>query len=136
MRSSSPWHSLFLVFVILLLSLTVVVHVYGRQIYKNDGLKNQATETITIEAAALKWYARRPRHPSTTKRKTNKKAANHDHETVQIAGSRLPDCSHACGSCSPCRLVMISFVCASLEEAETCPMAYKCMCRSKSYPVP
>ncbi|CAL1406618.1 unnamed protein product [Linum trigynum] len=57
-------------------------------------------------------------------------------DTVQIAGSSLPDCSHACGSCYPCRLVMVSFVCASLEEAETCPMAYKCMCRNKSYPVP
>ncbi|KAF8413920.1 hypothetical protein HHK36_001916 [Tetracentron sinense] len=57
-------------------------------------------------------------------------------DTVQIAGSSLPDCSHACGSCSPCRLVMVSFVCSSLEEAETCPMAYKCMCKNKSYPVP
>ncbi|KAJ4825863.1 hypothetical protein Tsubulata_050443 [Turnera subulata] len=57
-------------------------------------------------------------------------------DTVQIAGSSLPDCSHACGSCFPCRLVMVSFVCASLQEAETCPMAYKCMCRNKSYPVP
>ncbi|CAI9089461.1 OLC1v1024035C1 [Oldenlandia corymbosa var. corymbosa] len=57
-------------------------------------------------------------------------------DTLQIAGSSLPDCSHACGSCNPCRLVMVSFVCASLEEAETCPMAYKCMCRNKSYPVP
>ncbi|XP_062150599.1 uncharacterized protein LOC133859275 [Alnus glutinosa] len=57
-------------------------------------------------------------------------------DTLQIAGSSLPDCSHACGSCSPCRLVMVSFVCASLEEAETCPMAYKCMCNNKSYPVP
>ncbi|CAH2051110.1 unnamed protein product [Thlaspi arvense] len=57
-------------------------------------------------------------------------------DTVQVAGSRLPDCSHACGSCSPCRLVMVSFVCATLEEAETCPMAYKCMCNNKSYPVP
>ncbi|PON33428.1 hypothetical protein PanWU01x14_352770 [Parasponia andersonii] len=55
---------------------------------------------------------------------------------VKVAGSSLPDCSHACGSCSPCRLVMVSFVCASLAEAETCPMAYKCMCRNKSYPVP
>ncbi|XP_030932853.1 uncharacterized protein LOC126693984 [Quercus robur] len=57
-------------------------------------------------------------------------------DTLQIAGSRLPDCSHACGACSPCRLVMVSFVCSSLEEAETCPMAYKCMCNNKSYPVP
>ncbi|XP_020229366.1 protein EPIDERMAL PATTERNING FACTOR 1 isoform X2 [Cajanus cajan] len=57
-------------------------------------------------------------------------------ETVEVAGSRLPDCSHACGSCSPCRLVMVSFVCASLAEAESCPMAYRCMCHNKSYPVP
>nr|XP_043608654.1 protein EPIDERMAL PATTERNING FACTOR 1 [Erigeron canadensis] len=57
-------------------------------------------------------------------------------DTVKVPGSRLPDCSHACGSCSPCRLVMVSFVCASIEEAETCPMAYKCMCKNKSYPVP
>lgn len=57
-------------------------------------------------------------------------------EPVEVAGSSLPDCSHACGSCSPCRLVMVSFVCASLAEAETCPMAYKCMCRDKSFPVP
>ena len=57
-------------------------------------------------------------------------------DTVEIAGSSLPDCSHACGSCTPCRLVMVSFVCAALEEAETCPMAYKCMCKNKSYPVP
>ncbi|KAK3404650.1 hypothetical protein EUGRSUZ_K00958 [Eucalyptus grandis] len=57
-------------------------------------------------------------------------------DTVQIAGSSLPDCSHACGSCSPCRLVMVSFVCASVQEAETCPMGYKCMCNNKSYPVP
>ncbi|MED6148173.1 hypothetical protein PIB30_050637 [Stylosanthes scabra] len=57
-------------------------------------------------------------------------------DTLQVAGSRLPDCSRACGSCSPCRLVMISFVCSSLQEAETCPMAYKCMCHNKSYPVP
>ncbi|KAF6163158.1 hypothetical protein GIB67_025022 [Kingdonia uniflora] len=56
-------------------------------------------------------------------------------DTFQIAGSSLPDCSHACGSCNPCRLVMVSFVCASIE-AETCPMAYKCICHSKSYPVP
>uniref|UniRef100_A0A7C9EZS7 Epidermal patterning factor-like protein n=1 Tax=Opuntia streptacantha TaxID=393608 RepID=A0A7C9EZS7_OPUST len=56
--------------------------------------------------------------------------------TVEVAGSSLPDCSHACGSCLPCRLVMVSFVCASREEAETCPMAYKCLCKNKSYPVP
>ncbi|KAK2992994.1 hypothetical protein RJ640_004506 [Escallonia rubra] len=59
-------------------------------------------------------------------------------DTLQIAGSRLPDCLHACGSCSPCRLVMVHFGCKSLDpaESETCPMTYKCMCNNKSYPVP
>ncbi|KAL0320282.1 UNVERIFIED_CONTAM: protein EPIDERMAL PATTERNING FACTOR 1 [Sesamum radiatum] len=57
-------------------------------------------------------------------------------DTLQVAGSSLPDCTHACGSCTPCRLVMVSFVCSSIEEAETCPIAYKCMCHNKSYPVP
>ncbi|KAL3821504.1 hypothetical protein ACJIZ3_007409 [Penstemon smallii] len=57
-------------------------------------------------------------------------------DPMQIAGSSLPDCTHACGSCTPCRLVIVSFVCSSLEEAETCPIAYKCMCHNKSYPVP
>ncbi|XP_051114941.1 protein EPIDERMAL PATTERNING FACTOR 1-like [Andrographis paniculata] len=56
--------------------------------------------------------------------------------TLKVAGSSLPDCSHACGSCTPCRLVIVGFVCSSIEEAETCPMAYKCMCHNKSYPVP
>ncbi|KAK4576616.1 hypothetical protein RGQ29_027244 [Quercus rubra] len=56
---------------------------------------------------------------------------------MQVAGSRLPDCTHACGSCSPCRLVMVSFVpCASLTQAEPCPISYRCMCNGKSYPVP
>ncbi|KAL1567686.1 protein EPIDERMAL PATTERNING FACTOR 1-like isoform X2 [Salvia divinorum] len=53
-------------------------------------------------------------------------------DTLQVVGSKLPDCTHACGSCTPCRLVR----CSSIEEAETCPIAYKCMCHNKSYPVP
>ncbi|XP_022140689.1 protein EPIDERMAL PATTERNING FACTOR 1-like [Momordica charantia] len=58
-------------------------------------------------------------------------------ETVKIAGSRLPDCSHACGWCSPCRLVMVRYICgAAVEDSETCPTAYKCMCTFKSFPVP
>ncbi|CAH9089200.1 unnamed protein product [Cuscuta europaea] len=55
---------------------------------------------------------------------------------IAAAGSRLPDCSHACGSCHPCKLVLVSYVCSSTQEAETCPMAYRCMCDNKSYPVP
>ncbi|RDX82473.1 Protein EPIDERMAL PATTERNING FACTOR 1, partial [Mucuna pruriens] len=57
--------------------------------------------------------------------------------TLEIAGSRVPDCMHACGSCSPCRLITVSFACAShTEEAESCPISYRCMCNSKSYPIP
>ncbi|KAL5216587.1 hypothetical protein ABZP36_007988 [Zizania latifolia] len=49
-------------------------------------------------------------------------------------GSRLPDCTHACGPCSPCRRVMVSFRCA--EAAESCPIAYRCMCRGRFFRVP
>ncbi|KAL9670575.1 hypothetical protein QQ045_008128 [Rhodiola kirilowii] len=57
---------------------------------------------------------------------------------IKTAGSRLPDCTHACGSCMPCRLVIVgSANCAiSLTEAESCPISYRCMCNNKTYPVP
>nr|KYP34473.1 hypothetical protein KK1_044560 [Cajanus cajan] len=58
-------------------------------------------------------------------------------KTLQVAGSRIPDCMHACGSCSPCRLVTFSLSCAShTKEAESCPISYRCMCNTKSYPIP
>ncbi|KAA8526410.1 hypothetical protein F0562_008387 [Nyssa sinensis] len=87
---------------------------YGHHYPTRDGAMQVKADFSRERRAAKKWHA----------------------DTLQIAGSSLPDCSHACGSCSPCRLVMGSFVCASLQEAETCPIAYKCMCNKKSYPVP
>ncbi|KAJ4846088.1 hypothetical protein Tsubulata_016726 [Turnera subulata] len=48
-------------------------------------------------------------------------------------GSSLPDCSHACGPCSPCKRVMVSFKCST---AESCPIVYRCMCKGKYYHVP
>uniref|UniRef100_J3M1T5 Epidermal patterning factor-like protein n=1 Tax=Oryza brachyantha TaxID=4533 RepID=J3M1T5_ORYBR len=54
-------------------------------------------------------------------------------EEVYATGSSLPDCSHACGACSPCSRVMVSFKCSI---AEPCPMVYRCMCKGKCYPVP
>ncbi|CAL9091442.1 unnamed protein product [Musa textilis] len=45
-------------------------------------------------------------------------------------GSSLPDCSHACGPCSPCKRVMVSFKCT---VAESCPIVYRCMCKGKYY---
>lgn len=47
-------------------------------------------------------------------------------------GSNLPDCSHACGPCIPCKRVMVSFKCS----IESCPVIYKCVCKGKYYHVP
>ncbi|POO00268.1 Protein EPIDERMAL PATTERNING FACTOR [Trema orientale] len=47
-------------------------------------------------------------------------------------GSSLPDCSHACGPCFPCKRVMVSFKCS----VESCPIVYRCMCKGKYYHVP
>ncbi|GLJ22569.1 hypothetical protein SUGI_0424810 [Cryptomeria japonica] len=57
---------------------------------------------------------------------------------LQVAGSSLPDCSHACEGCSPCiRVIVASSKCSIIvERAEACPVAYRCMCKGKSYPVP
>ncbi|XP_022772392.1 protein EPIDERMAL PATTERNING FACTOR 2-like [Durio zibethinus] len=48
-------------------------------------------------------------------------------------GSSLPDCSHACGPCFPCKRVIVSFKCST---SESCPIVYRCMCKGKYYPVP
>ncbi|PKA47098.1 Protein epidermal patterning factor 2 [Apostasia shenzhenica] len=48
-------------------------------------------------------------------------------------GSSLPDCSHACGPCSPCKRVTVSFKCS---VAESCPIVYRCMCNGRFYHVP
>ncbi|XP_048130735.1 protein EPIDERMAL PATTERNING FACTOR 2-like [Rhodamnia argentea] len=47
-------------------------------------------------------------------------------------GSSLPDCSHACGPCVPCKRVIVSYRCS----AESCPVVYRCMCKGKYYHVP
>ncbi|XP_008799256.1 protein EPIDERMAL PATTERNING FACTOR 1 [Phoenix dactylifera] len=123
MRVSSA-HAAAFTLLILLLPLVVV----GRQIARSrrDGWHHGATAPAVVGRGG---NARAGLYVEVMEKKGKA-------DTVQVAGSSLPDCSHACGSCSPCRLVMVSFVCASLQEAETCPMAYKCMCNRKSYPVP
>ncbi|GAV81431.1 hypothetical protein CFOL_v3_24886 [Cephalotus follicularis] len=52
---------------------------------------------------------------------------------VYTTGSSLPDCSHACGPCFPCKRVMVSFKCSI---AESCPIVYRCTCKGKYYHVP
>ncbi|KAK7405426.1 hypothetical protein VNO78_06706 [Psophocarpus tetragonolobus] len=49
------------------------------------------------------------------------------------SGSALPDCSHACGSCFPCKRVIVSYKCMI---AESCPVVYRCLCKGKYYHVP
>nr|DAD22975.1 TPA_asm: hypothetical protein HUJ06_024438 [Nelumbo nucifera] len=117
----------FLVFLLLSPTIVISARQFGRQTPSHDDddddhrhTPRRPNEIVKPELYMERRAALKPRGP----------------DTLQVAGSSLPDCSHACGSCSPCRLVMVSFMCASLAEAETCPMAYKCMCNSKSYPVP
>ncbi|WJX72958.1 hypothetical protein P8452_56789 [Trifolium repens] len=49
-------------------------------------------------------------------------------------GSTIPDCSHACGPCSPCKRVMVGF--SKCSTAESCPIVYRCICKGKYYHVP
>ncbi|XWS39479.1 hypothetical protein CRYUN_Cryun18bG0058300 [Craigia yunnanensis] len=107
----------------------VPVFTSGRQVRQlpTDHSQHRDSQPSTREGMVAEPNSYRARRPM-----LKRKGA----DTLQIAGSSLPDCSHACGSCTPCRLVIVNFVCASPEEAETCPMAYKCMCNNKSYPVP
>lgn len=60
---------------------------------------------------------------------------HHHHILKDIYGSKssLPDCSHACGPCFPCKRVIVSFKCSL---AESCPIVYRCMCNGKYYHVP
>jgi hypothetical protein len=60
--------------------------------------------------------------------------ASPNEEEEAVAGSRLPDCGHACGPCAPCKRVMVSFRC--VDAAESCPIAYRCMCRGRFFRVP
>ncbi|KAL6650837.1 hypothetical protein ACP70R_009762 [Stipagrostis hirtigluma subsp. patula] len=58
-------------------------------------------------------------------------------EERAATGSRLPDCAHACGACSPCRRVVVSFRCAARASgSESCPVAYRCLCRGSFFHVP
>eukprot|EP01018_Ginkgo_biloba_P027180 Gb_00388 [translate_table: standard] len=98
--------------------------------YKNGELKGIPSETM-------------PKGFTTIMRqhgRINKGHGRHKHRgkeaVLQGVGSALPDCSHACGRCSPCRRVTVSLKCSLLAEAESCPMAYRCMCRGKPFPVP
>ncbi|XP_058722799.1 protein EPIDERMAL PATTERNING FACTOR 2-like [Vicia villosa] len=49
-------------------------------------------------------------------------------------GSTIPDCSHACGPCSPCKRVMVGFIKCAMTES--CPIVYRCTCKGKYYHVP
>ena len=50
----------------------------------------------------------------------------------QVAGSTIPDSSHACGACLPCKRLTVSLKCST---AESCPISYRyrCMCKGKGF---
>ncbi|CAH1446174.1 unnamed protein product [Lactuca virosa] len=55
------------------------------------------------------------------------------YEELYPTGSNIPDCSHACGPCFPCKRVMIGYKC---PMTESCPVIYRCICRGRYYHVP
>ncbi|KAH7683954.1 hypothetical protein IHE45_05G216200 [Dioscorea alata] len=73
--------------------------------------------------------------PVSTALMEGSKDDHHHHILKDIYGSKssLPDCSHACGPCFPCKRVIVSFKCSL---AESCPIVYRCMCNGKYYHVP
>ncbi|XP_054811183.1 protein EPIDERMAL PATTERNING FACTOR 2-like [Prosopis cineraria] len=80
------------------------------------------------------WSLREIRNHDAFVSLQEEKAATRDKEEVMYPnGSSLPDCSHACGACFPCKRVIVSFKCSA---AESCPIVYRCMCNGKYYHVP
>ncbi|PNX77909.1 epidermal patterning factor 2-like protein [Trifolium pratense] len=65
-----------------------------------------------------------------------KDEARQDNAGMELypTGSTIPDCSHACGPCSPCKRVMVGF--SKCSMAESCPIVYRCICKGKYYHVP
>ncbi|XP_057458442.1 protein EPIDERMAL PATTERNING FACTOR 2-like [Lotus japonicus] len=80
-----------------------------------------------------------PNHVKLNNLQEEKAATNEEGEKKDMGmqlyrtGSTLPDCSHACGSCFPCKRVIVSYKCLI---AESCPEVYRCMCKGKYYHVP
>ncbi|XP_028752404.1 protein EPIDERMAL PATTERNING FACTOR 2-like [Neltuma alba] len=72
-------------------------------------------------------------HDSLVSLQEEKAATGDEGQMMYPYGSSLPDCSHACGACFPCKRVIVSFKCSS---AESCPIVYRCMCKGKYYHVP
>ncbi|XXG39049.1 hypothetical protein AAC387_Pa01g0106 [Persea americana] len=62
-----------------------------------------------------------------------KQELKHGRPELFPMGSGLPDCSHACGPCFPCKRVIVGVKCF---VSESCPVVYRCMCKGKYYPVP
>ncbi|PHT50606.1 Protein EPIDERMAL PATTERNING FACTOR 2 [Capsicum baccatum] len=109
------------------------------------GILSVSIVTLVLMLLVDSSQSLRPYHFTYHGKETNKDNQNHihlkeeekgDHELgmeMYPTGSSLPDCSHACGPCFPCKRVMVSFACSI---AESCPIVYRCMCKGKYYHVP
>ncbi|KAI3431933.1 uncharacterized protein J3R85_007810 [Psidium guajava] len=82
-------------------------------------------------------------HPTSSREQADVNGGNVDNITKEKTkeevgtelfptGSSLPDCTHACGPCVPCKRVIVSYRCTT----ESCPVVYRCMCKGKYYHVP
>jgi hypothetical protein len=66
------------------------------------------------------------------------KAASTSKLVRRLIGSSAPDCGHACGACSPCKIRTVSYECSNDvgSHAEACPLGYLCICHGRTFPIP
>ncbi|KAK6130639.1 hypothetical protein DH2020_035614 [Rehmannia glutinosa] len=120
----------------------------AKEVQKLTGAKNVRLKTVIDPSLVAGFTIRYGSSGSklidmSVKKQLEEIAAELDLGDIQLAseigmelyptGSSLPDCSHACGPCTPCRRVMVSFTKCSVES---CPVVYRCMCKGRYYHVP
>ncbi|KAG6752295.1 hypothetical protein POTOM_044517 [Populus tomentosa] len=103
---------LMLIFMVFMVGKSLRPHHYTKSSYSKEGAASNGDEAHDFPKEAAREELGMELYPT---------------------GSSLPDCSHACGPCTPCKRVMVSFKCS---VAESCPIVYRCMCKGKYYHVP
>ncbi|KAJ6383623.1 hypothetical protein OIU78_027005 [Salix suchowensis] len=124
---------LMLIFMVFMVGKSLRPHHYTKSSYSKEGASNGDEAHDFPKVRFLDIF----RVNSSTRALTciNLQEAAREEPGMEVypTGSSLPDCSHACGPCTPCKRVMVSFKCS---VAESCPIVYRCMCNGKYYHVP
>ncbi|KAH6558667.1 hypothetical protein KP509_1Z051400 [Ceratopteris richardii] len=85
-------------------------------------------------ALPLRSAGRRPleaemgKGPKTMGQRLNVEVQGGHQRARRMAGSTLPNCSHACGACAPCKLVTVNASCSRRllrPQSQPCPLAYR-----------